>query len=163
MKVITHTSLLISVLLLAACGGKSATPAGAGGGGTGPTEPAPGPLAAGQWDAMDHEARAAFMDKAVLPAMAAEFKAFDADRFGEFDCASCHGAGAADHTFKMPNPDIAALSLAEIQNPDADHKAITEFMMTKVKPGVATLLGKPEYSEANPQGFGCFNCHAMKP
>lgn len=165
MRLVTNPSLLIvlSLVVAAACGGTS-TPAGGGGGGggTGPTEPAPGPLAAGAWAAMDHDARAAFMDKAVLPAMAAEFKAFDGERFAEVDCATCHGAGAADHTFKMPNPDLHALDGAEIMNPPDDHKAITEFMMTKVKPGVAKLLGRPEYSAETPDGFGCFACHPMK-
>jgi hypothetical protein len=155
-------TVVMAVLLAAACGSKSSTPGGPGGGGTGPTEPAPGPLAAGQWETMDHEARADFMSKAVLPAMAEKFKAFDPDRFGDFDCVTCHGDGANDHSFKMPNPDLDALSMDEIQNPDADHKAITEFMMTTVKPTVANLLGKPEYSAENPQGFGCFNCHTMK-
>ena len=154
--------MVMAVLLAAACGSKSSTPSGPGGGGTGPTEPAPGPLAAGQWDGMDHEAREEFMEHAVLPTMAAAFKQFDGDRFGDFDCGTCHGSGLTDHTYKMPNPDIDALSVDEIMNPDADHKAITEFMMTTVKPQMATLLGKPEGSQENPQGFGCFNCHTMK-
>jgi hypothetical protein len=153
--------ILISALFLAACGSKS--PGGGGGGGaTGPGEPAGGPLAAGQWDSMDHEAREHFMEDTVLPAMSAAFKGFDGDRFGDFDCTTCHGAGIADHTYKMPNPDIDALSVDDIMNPDDDHKAITEFMMTRVKPEMARLLGKPENSAENPQGFGCFHCHTMK-
>jgi len=163
MRLSSVRSLLFSSLFIAvvACGGKSSAPAG-GGGGTGPTEPMPGPLAAGAWAGMNHEARAEFMAKAVLPTMAAEFKAFDADRFGDLDCATCHGAGAKDHTFKMPNPDIEPLSIEMIMNPDEDHKAITAFMMAKVKPGMAHLLGEVEYSPETPDGFGCFECHTMK-
>lgn len=151
-------TVVMALLLAAACGSKSPTPSG-----TGAVEPAAGLLAAGQWDAMDHEAREDFMSKAVLPIMAEKFKAFNADQYSDFDCASCHGAGAADDTFKMPSPDLPSLSMEEIQNPDADHQAITEFMMTTVKPTVANLLGEPEVSDENPQGFGCFNCHTMKP
>lgn len=154
-------AILISALFLAACGSKSSP--GTGGGGTGPDEPAPGPLAAGQWDTMDHEAREDFMKAAVLPKMEAAFKGFDAAEFGEFNCATCHGDGAADHSFKMPNPGLPSLSMDEIQNPDADHKAITEFMMQTVKPEMAALLGEPEYSPENPEGFGCFECHTMEP
>ncbi len=149
-------------LSAAACGGKSkGGGGGGGGGGTGPDEPAPGPLAAGQWEGMDHEARADFMGKAVLPAMAAEFKAFDAVEFAEFDCKTCHGKGADDHSFEMPNADLPQLTVEMIMNPDADHKAVTEFMMTKVKPGMAKLLGKPEYGQDNPTGFGCAACHVI--
>lgn len=152
--------ILFSVLFLAACGSKSSP---SGGGGTGPEpKPAGGPLAAGQWDSMDHEAREHFMEDTVMPRMAAVFKGFDAGEFGQFDCTSCHGSGIADHTYKMPHPDLPALSVDEIANPDEDHKAITEFMMNTVKPEMAALLGKPEYTPENPQGFGCFNCHTMK-
>lgn len=162
MKVISLTSLVFSVAVLAACGKGGSSGGGTGGGGTGPTEPMPGPLAAGQWEGMDHEAREDFMAKAVLPTMSAAFKGFNGEHYSDFDCATCHGAGAADHTFKMPNPDLDHLSVDEIMNPDEDHRAITEFMMTKVKPEMARLLGKPEWSAENPQGFGCFNCHVQK-
>jgi hypothetical protein len=152
-----------SLVLAAACGGKS-TPAGGGGGGgggggTGPTEPPPGPLSPGQWETMDHEAQEAFMEHAVLPAMAAEFKAFDPVRFAEFNCKTCHGAGIDNHTYEMPNPDLPKLDFA---NPDPAHAKISEFMANKVKPGMATLLGLPEYSPENPSGFGCLACHQMK-
>lgn len=153
------SAFVISALFLAACGSKG----GGGGGTTEPTKTPAGPLVAGQWDSMDHEAREDFMKDAVLPAMAAAFKSFDAGEFGEFNCATCHGDGAQDDTFKMPNPGLPALSMEMIQAPDEDHKAVTEFMMNTVKPEMAKLLGKPEYSPENPEGFGCFHCHTMAP
>jgi hypothetical protein len=157
---------LLALLLAAACGSKSKGPdtTGGGGGGEGgddanvPT----GPLAAGQWDTLDDETRAKFMKNVVLPDMKAKFQAFDAEEFAEFDCKTCHGSGVDSGKFEMPNPELPALTMAEIQTPDEDHKAIVEFMSTQVKPGMATLLGVAEYSQDNPNGFGCMHCHTME-
>ncbi|HVK75776.1 MAG TPA: hypothetical protein VM734_20740 [Kofleriaceae bacterium] len=112
---------------------------------------------------MDHRARAKFMGKVVMPSMRALFEEFDAEAFGTMDCKTCHGPGADDHSFEMPNPQLDALSGDMIMNPDADHKAITEFMMTKVRPTMAQLIGAPEWSPETPEGLGCFACHPMKP
>lgn len=120
-----------------------------------------GPLAAGQWESMDHEARGKFMGKVVLPTMEAEFKKFDATRFEEVNCKTCHGAGADDHTFKMPNPDLPVLTGAMFQNPAEEDKPMIEFMMQTVKPKMAELLGMPEKTETQ-DGFGCDNCHTFK-
>ena len=166
MTILSSRSFVASLLALtfaAACGGKS-TPAGGGGGGggTGPTEPGPtGPLAAGQWESMDHEARAKFMGDVVLPAMQAEFKAFDGAKYAEINCKTCHGKGADDHSFEMPNADLPQLSMELFQNPPEEDKAIMEFMSTKVKPEMAKLLGMPEKTDTQ-DGFGCTHCHTFK-
>ena len=153
--------LLLSIVATA-CGGKSTT-SPAGGDTTTPTAGPTGPLASGQWASMDPKAKGEFMGKVVMPRMAELFKGFDAEEFGEMDCKTCHGKGAEDHTFKMPSPDLPGLSVDMIMNPDADHKAVTEFMAQSVKPEMAALLGLPEYSQDNPQGFGCFHCHPQVP
>jgi hypothetical protein len=158
---------LLAILLAAACGSKSKGPdttAGGGGGeGGGDDANVPtGPLAAGQWETLDDETRAKFMKAVVLPEMKARFQGFDAEEFAEFDCKTCHGSGVDAGKFEMPNPELPQLTMEKIQNPDADHKAITEFMGTQVKPGMATLLGLPEYSAETPDGFGCMHCHTME-
>jgi len=162
MSIVNHRSILIAITLMlaAGCGGKS-TPAGGGGGGTGPTEPTPGPLAPGAWESMDHEARAEFMGKVVLPTMQAEFKAFDGTKYAEIECKTCHGKGAEDHSFEMPNADLPVLTMELFTNPPEEDKAIIEFMSTKVKPGMAKLLGMPEKTQTE-DGFGCTHCHTMK-
>lgn len=147
---------LALTLALAACGGKSTTPAA--------REPAPDttatptPLSAGAWEGMDDDARKEFMKKTVVPVMAAKFKAFDGDKFAEVDCKTCHGPGAADGKFDMPS---GALPELDFDHPDPDDKAISEFMAKEVKPTMAHLLGMPEYSPDNPTGFGCLECHTM--
>jgi hypothetical protein len=161
MRILNPRSFIIAFAFAAACGGKSTPAGGGGGGGTTPEEPAMGPLAAGQWEAMDHEARGKFMAKVVLPAMEAEFKTFDADRFAEVNCKTCHGAGAEDHTFKMPNPDLPELTMELFQNPPEEAKPMLEFMSTTVKPKMAELLGMPQKTETT-EGFGCDGCHTFK-
>jgi hypothetical protein len=156
-------SLALVVILVAACGGKSkpADPGGGGGGGGEAAVPE-GPLAAGQWESLDHETRAKFMGKVVMPEMKQRFQAFDATEFAEFDCETCHGSGVATGQFEMPNPELPGLDGDMIMNPDADHQAITDFMKNEVRPTTATLLGLPEWGPEKPDGFGCMHCHPMK-
>jgi len=163
-------ALACTVLLAASCGGKSkpADTTGGGGGDNGgdnggdDANVPSGPLAAGQWETLDDETRGKFMKKVVLPQMTALFQGFDADEFAKFECETCHGSGAATGNFEMPNPELPVLTMEKIQNPDDDHKAVTEFMATKVKPTMAQLLGRPEWSPEAPDGFGCTGCHTME-
>lgn len=156
-----HLACLLAVFLAAACGSKSKGPDTGGGGGGGDGVPT-GPLEAGQWETLDDETRAKFMNAVVLPQMKERFQGFDAEEFAEFDCKTCHGSGVDTGTFEMPNPELPALSMEKIQNPDEDHKAITEFMQAQVKPNMALLLGRPEWSPEAPEGFGCTGCHTME-
>jgi len=118
-------------------------------------------LTAENWASMDLDTRAKYMDEVVVPTMAPLFSGFDAQEFAKVDCATCHGEGAQTGDFEMPSPSLDALSPEMIMNPDEDHKAITEFMMAQIKPTMAKLLGKPEYTPETPDGFGCFGCHPM--
>ncbi len=114
------------------------------------------------WKDMNHEQRLDYMKKSVLPKMKDEFVAFDAKRYAEMNCATCHGDGAKDGTFKMPNPKLPKLPADESgfkklmeQKPEA-----TKFMGGKVVPDMASLLGEAPYDQQTHQGFGCFECHA---
>lgn len=142
---------LWAVLLAAGCGGK---PKGGGGG-------AAVPLTPGAWEGMTPEQRGAFMKQTVMPTIAGKFRAFDSTAFASMDCKTCHGQGADDGSFEMPNPNLPALRGDQIMNPDAEHAAITEFMKNEVRPTMATLLGLPEWTPDAPEGFGCYGCHPM--
>src|SRR5436309_10892457 len=61
------------------------------------------------WDKMDHSERMAYMKKVVLPTMRKEFADFDSKHFAKINCKTCHGAGAEDDSYKMPNPDLPKL------------------------------------------------------
>jgi hypothetical protein len=141
---------------LASCGGAQA-PAG-------PPPPPPSTQAAPTsvaWKDMNHEQRLDFMKKDVLPKMKAEFVGFDAKRYGEMNCVTCHGDSAKDGTFKMPNPklpklpgDEAGFKKVAQQKPDA-----VKFMSGKVVPEMAKMLGEEPFNPQTHQGFGCFECH----
>jgi hypothetical protein len=154
--------LLASIVFAAACGSKSKGPdttAGGGGGGEGgggaPVVEAP----AKPWPEMNDEERLELMKTKVLPVMKAKFQAFNATEFAEFKCETCHGSGVNQGNFEMPNPELPVLTMAEVQNPDAEHKPWVDFMAQEVKPTMATLLGVPEWTPENPAGLGCATCH----
>ena len=119
---------------------------------------------AGGFDAMSSSQKMAFMKSTVLPKMKAEFQAFDATDYGDFTCKTCHGSGATDGKFKMPNADLPKLDMAHGFAKDmAAHPKTMSFMLQKVKPEMAKMLGQAEDSPSNPDGFGCLECHTPAP
>ena len=130
--------------------------------GSSPAEPEAKPGTA--WKDMSKEERATFMKKTVMPRMKAEFVAFDAKEYGEMNCATCHGDGAKDKSFKMPNPKLPKLVATEegFKKLSADHPDMMKFMGQKVVPDMAGLLGVAPYNPQTHQGFGCFACHTAK-
>jgi hypothetical protein len=155
--------LLASIVFAAACGSKSKgaeTPAGGGGEGGGGEAVVEAP--AKPWTDMNHEERLQLMKTKVLPAMKAKFQAFNAEEFADFGCDTCHGSGVKQGKFDMPNPELPTLTMELVQNPDAEHKPWVDFMAQEVKPGMATLLGLPEWTPENPAGLGCATCHEFQ-
>jgi hypothetical protein len=138
---------LLLTVLLASCGG-------------GEQRPAPGTA----WKDMTHDERHYYMKETVFPKMKGEFAAFDAKDFAGMKCVTCHGDGAKDHTFKMPNPKLPGLPATEdgFKQLQAKHPEIMKFMMEKVVPDMAVMLGEAPYNPATHQGFGCFRCHPKK-
>jgi len=126
-----------------------------------PTEAAAPPV---NWAAMSKEQRKDYMKTVVAPQMKQTFLAFNGDRYKTMNCVTCHGEGATDGKFTMPNPRLPKLP----NSPDGFQKLmaakpeIMQFMATKVKPQVAQLLGMPEFTPENKNGFGCFACHTKE-
>jgi hypothetical protein len=115
------------------------------------------------WENMSFDQRKKLMKSAVLPELKKAFQSFDAKKYRKFTCATCHGDGATDGKFKMPNAklpklppptDRAAFAALQQKKPE-----VVKFMGTVVTPKVAQLLGLPEWSPQNPKGFGCYACH----
>jgi hypothetical protein len=118
------------------------------------------------WDKMSKAEKKKYMKSTVLPEMKKVFVAFDAKKFAKVTCATCHGDGATDGKFKMPNPKLP--KLPQPTNRDgfmalnAKKPEMVKFMGTQVKPNIARLLGKPEWSPTNPTGYGCYGCHTKE-
>lgn len=130
-----------------------------------PTPPAgAGATRKADWQHMSFDQRKKLMKTSVYPQLKKAFQAADPKRFKTFTCATCHGDGATDGKFKMPNPklpklpgDQAGMTELEKKKPEIFH-----FMESVVKPKVAGLIGVPEWTPQNPKGFGCYVCHTKR-
>ncbi len=58
--------------------------------------------AAFDFDKLSHEEQVDFMKKQVVPTMRPLFQAFDAKKYANFGCKTCHGKNAKENKFKMP-------------------------------------------------------------
>jgi hypothetical protein len=101
------------------------------------------------------------MKTVVYPAMKSAFQEFDSKRFADMTCMTCHGPGAKEGKFKMPNPKLPVLDPKDGFKKHQKKAEILKFMMEKVAPEMAKLLDVPPFDPATNQGFGCFNCHTM--
>ena len=125
---------------------------------TPPAVTQPGP---GDWDKWSHDQKLAWMKEGVMPKMKQVFQDFDGTKYADVRCTLCHGAGAKDGSFKMPNPDLPKLpgTMAGFKPYAAKHKKMFEFMAKQVVPTMASLLGEPPHDMKTNTGFGCMECH----
>jgi len=112
------------------------------------------------FDKLSHDDKVKFMKTKVMPAMKAAFQKFDPKEFANFTCKTCHGKDPQKNKYEMPTKDLPALDFDALKK--GDDAKIAKFMGDVVKPEMAKILGEPEYSDTNPQGFGCLNCHTAK-
>lgn len=116
------------------------------------------------WDSMGREDRKEFMEHVVMPKMRAAFATWEPEEFAKMKCGACHGAGAKDRSFRMPNPDLPKLpkDAAGFAALEKDEPKAMKFMKEKVVPEMAALLGRKPYDPKTGQGFGCFGCHVAE-
>jgi cytochrome c553 len=147
----TKLALLVA---LAACGSSAKST----------TAPAPAPTA---WKDMNLEQRTEFMKREVMPKSKAIFVAFDETKYKDMDCATCHGDGAADGSFEMPNPKIKPLpntpeAFMEWVSKDPEAGRYAKMMSEELEPLMANLLGEKQFDPATKTGtFSCEACHTM--
>ena len=116
-----------------------------------------------EFDKMTHDQKADFMKKNVVPPMKAAFQKFDAKKYANFGCKTCHGKDPKATKWKMPNPKLPKLDFAALDAGKQEPKA-AEFMSKVVKPQMAKILGENELDKAHPEagGFSCLDCHEQK-
>jgi hypothetical protein len=119
------------------------------------------PPNAGEWGTWSHDHKLAYMKAEVIEREKAIFASFDPVRFAKLTCKTCHGTGAVDGTFKMPNPDLPkwpggmdAFRALKEKDP-----RMLEFMQKVVVPQTAQLLNVQAFDFATHTGFSCFQCH----
>lgn len=115
----------------------------------------------GWFDKLSHDDKVKFMKEKVVPEMKVTFQKFDAKKYKDFGCKTCHGKHAKENKFKMPTADLPKLDFAALKAGKQKPK-VAEWMGKVVKPEMAKLLQMPEYTEQNPKGFGCLQCHEEK-
>jgi hypothetical protein len=152
--------VLLSVLVLASCGGSSGSEGTAEGSGeTGGGETTAEPTAHVAWADMTPEQRGHYMAEVVMPEMSAMFQEHDAEEFADFSCATCHGDNAHDVAFHMPNG-LHPLNPAEIPAMFGSTDPDLVFMTQRVWPRMAELLEMQPYDPETHEGFSCMHCHA---
>lgn len=155
-------AVVATVLGCGGSGGGSGSGAGASSASTTP-EPSdafPGPPR--PWAELSHEERAQHMSRAVLPRMSDLFASYDAERYADFDCATCHGPDGRERGYAMPSPSILRLypTGSEGQHQTVrDYPEGVRFMYGRVMPAAQALLGAEPFDEATGEGFTCFACH----
>src|ERR1022692_4033783 len=95
------------------------------------------------WEHMSFDQRKKLMKSTVLPELKKAFQSFDPKKYQKFTCATCHGDGATDGKFKMPNAklpklppptDRAAFAALQQKKPE-----VVKFMGTVVTPKIVGL------------------------
>jgi len=118
------------------------------------------------WEKMSKAEKKKYMKSTVLPAAKKLFAEFDPKKYKKVTCQTCHGAKGAEAEFKMPTAELPKLpqptDRAGFQAIQEKKPEVAKFMGTKVKPGMAALLGKEEWTPQNPTGFGCYGCHTKE-
>jgi hypothetical protein len=114
------------------------------------------------WANKTRSQRQDYMGLYVLPRMQKLFVEWRPDEYGDFKCQTCHGDNfdKPPVNFHMPRvsfPLKADDPIGAAMKYDAE---ATTFMMEKVLPTMAELLGeKPADPRTGQGGFTCFRCH----
>jgi hypothetical protein len=112
------------------------------------------------FDELSHDQRLQLMKERVLPAMTTLFQQHNPEKYQDFGCKTCHGEAADRGEFHMPNDKLPKLNFTDMSK---FKPADVEWMKNDIKPTMASILREPEFSDENPDGFGCLHCHPSAP
>ncbi|PRP91213.1 hypothetical protein ENSA5_57360 [Enhygromyxa salina] len=113
------------------------------------------------WAEMDQSQRMEHMGAVVMPRMQAVFQGHDPDRFADFGCATCHGGGAGNGSFEMPNPALPTLDASKLYK---KHRKVSpdmvKLMWKEVEPAMGEALALT-YGLGDAE-FSCASCHVVE-
>lgn len=111
------------------------------------------------WEEMSFDDRMALMGSHVNPRMKTVFQEFDGEKFADFGCQTCHGSGASEGTFVMPNPDLPHLKEEGFfKEAREEHPDVVKFMWQDVESNLADAMGVTY----GPKGdIACWSCHVV--
>lgn len=110
-------------------------------------------------DDMPTKDKAAFMKKKVMPAMSKTFQDYDAKKYANFSCKTCHGPSMKPKPVDfLPELHFKGGKITEAaKQPD-----MVKFMAEHVEHDMAGLFGKAPYDPKTGTGFGCNGCHKVQ-
>jgi len=112
------------------------------------------------WPEMTIEQRKSHMGRVVLPTAAAIFGSWRPDHYARVDCTLCHGQGARNDNFSMPNDHLPRLSGDLLLGPEfASQPETTRLKLNRLVPEMSAALGLKSFSIITRKGFGCYSCH----
>jgi hypothetical protein len=97
----------------------------------------------------------------VLPRMEKLFKEWRPDDHAGFRCQTCHGEefDKPPVNFHMPRVAFPLKADDPVGGAMKYDEEATRFMVEKVLPTMAELLGEKPYDQKTGEGFSCFRCH----
>jgi hypothetical protein len=114
------------------------------------------------WNTMTYDEKEWYMVGKVHPVMRQVFQTFNADKYeGEkFECAPCHGDNAQAKKYKMPSDHLSPVPPPGSDDWKAMENAkVVKFMIHRVTPAMAALVGEKQFDPATGQGYTCWACH----
>lgn len=105
------------------------------------------------WSEMNYNERLEFMGTKVFSPMKELFQTYDAKRFKNFSCKTCHGTDPDSIKYKMPNG-IYPLNPKDTAKED---QAMVQFMKEKVMPELHKIMATSGYTK-----LACTSCHVKK-
>ena len=174
MRLSLHSLSFLAAFGLVACGGAeptATTPTAATNAATAPaasgtaTASTPAstttaaPAAGVAFSKMTEQQQLQHMKTVIRPTMGKVFADFDAKKYGDFGCATCHGDKKEDPHKVLPKLTLSGDGFKKLAT---EKPALMKFMAEQVTPTMAKSMGEAPFDPATHKGFGCGGCHAVQ-